>query len=325
MKKFQCYNDFELAIKQENIPNIDEEVMLNKIYSKLESKPKYNKFKIASIIICFILLTTGSITLAKNLYVYLFNNKGEKVLRVGKLSDEEKDRQGEVEHMSEEELKIMVDNKNIVKNVRENTNPNEQSLLLIVNEYEKSKITHGIQNNKYKSLEELKKINLNNYKLPIFPKGINVNDISVRYKVDYANSPFYNDSNYIDKLYKDCIDTNKEYIVVTQKLTNQINNIELYINFDNNYSRKGDYGQRILMNISNLKTTWLSDDFDEKNVEKIIIGDKEAIIRKNYRLNRVSYDIAYVDNHDNEDFIYSLQGFLESEKDLVIEILKSLQ
>lgn len=283
MKKFQCYNDFKTCVKEENIPNIDEELMINKIYSKLDSKPRYNKLKIASIIICFILVTTGSIGIAKTIYVYLLNDKGEQIFSVGKLSDEEKEKRGYGEYVSEEELKIMADNNNIVKKVRENTKPDEESFLLIANEYEKSKMTHSIQNNKFKSLEELKTVNLKNYKLPIFPRGIYVNDISVSFQVNHANSPFYNDSNYSDNLYKECIANKNEYIVVTQKLTNDIQSIGLYINFHSNYLRKGDYGERILMTMSNMKTTWLSDDFDEENVEKIKIGNKkDKFIEINY-------------------------------------------
>lgn len=338
MKKFQCYKDFKTGIKQENIPNIDDELMINKIYRNLHSKPKYNKLKVASIIFSFILLTTGSVAIAKNLYVHLFNDKGESVFTVGKLSDEQMKKDQEADYSSAKYL-------GVIEEVEKNTKAGEQSIVLIAKEYEIDYYHHIFQNNKYKTIEELKEVTLNKLKLPIFPKGLYVNDILVNFKVeideDFINNYEIIDKNtnlpqkysskhheylieYTDKLYNECIATNKDYIVSAQKLTNDIENIQLYISLDDNYSPKDYRRHRIFFQIDK-HTASISSNFDENNVEKVKIGDKEAILQKDITNSITTYDITYVGSYNNENFTYTLSGFLESEKNLVIGILKSLQ
>jgi hypothetical protein len=338
MKKFQCYKDFKTSIKQENIPNIDEELMINKIYNNLQSKPKYNKLKVASIIFSFILLTTGSVAIAKNLYVYLFNDKGERVFTIGKLSDEQIKKDKEISAISSNYTSVLDD-------VEKSTKIGEQSLVLIAKEYEIDGVWHPFQNNKYKTIEELEKGNLNKFKLPILPKGLYVRDISVNFKVEIdedfiksyevidkgANLPArylskYDEYlfEYNDKLYKECIAANKDYIVDSQKLTNDIEYVQLDIYPDESYSTKGGCVHNILFQINKHKAA-ISSDFDENNVEKIRIGDKEAILQKRISSYITTYEVTYVDSCNNENFTYILSGFCENEKDLVIEILKSLQ
>jgi hypothetical protein len=338
MKKFQCYNDFKTSIKQENIPSIDEELMINKIYNNLQSKPKYNKLKVASIIFSFILLTTGSIAIAKNLNVNLFNDKGEKVFTLGKLSEEQIKKDMESSANSSNYTGILDD-------VEKNTKPGEQSLVLIAKEYDIEGYGHSFQNNKYKTIEELKKATSNKFRLPIFPEGLYLSDISANFKVEIdedfiknyeiidkkTNLPQRYGSKYDeyffeynDKLYKECIATNKEYIVDTQKLTSDIEYVRLNIYLKNDYLSKGGHAHNIALEINKAMAA-MSSDFEENNVEKIKIGDKEAILEKYSSPYATTYDMTYVESCNNENFTYMLRGFYENEKELVIEILKSLQ
>lgn len=340
MRKFKCYDDFKRAIVKENIPSIDEQAMVNKIYSKLEYKSKHKSLKIASVILSLIILSTGSIAIGKSLNVHLFNKKGEKVFTLGKLSEEQiKEIQKEtkkVDKLQDFEYKY----KSILREVEKNTKPNEESIVLIAKEYEQSGIVHSFQNNKYKTMEELKKVTLDKLKLPTIPEGISINDISVRFKVDEAFINNYGmthkdakvpkgdgtrftkyHTKCYDKLYKECISSNKEYIVTTIKLTNEIEYISLLLNFNGNKLEEKYHANNVSMVIGKFINCY-SAKFDEKNIEKIKVGNKEAILLRN---NSDDNSIFYVDDYNNENFVYEITTFPQSIEDSVIEIIKSLK
>jgi hypothetical protein len=268
--------------------------------------------RLIPVLISVIILSLGAAAFADTINNVLFNKAGEKVYEYG-TTDNKADEKSPAAVNDYDKYSTMIDQ------LKKDAKPGEFSAFIITNEYKQNQSFYEIQSQKpFYDINEIKNSTSTKFKVPVsddltFDKG------NIRLKsISQANGEYFNK---LDEKYKEAVDNKLDYIILTEPLTSEAQNIELKYTI-NTYGADGktkSFKSPFTLNISREHAV-TGDGIDPSNASKIKIGDSEAIF-----IDGDVPEMIYVDNSTEKPLTYHFYFQFSNLKDTIISLIENMQ
>lgn len=316
MRKIQSYDSFEKALKTSKIPAINPDTIITKVHEYSQShENKGLPYKLIPILISVVILSFGVVVFGDTINNVLFNKKGEKVYEYG-ISSNKADRNNYDKIAEEAEYQPLIDK------LWKDAKPGQLYTLIITDVYKKNKHVYSIQNkDPIYNIDDIKNSTSTKFKVPISSdtSDITFNEGTIRFK---SVSQINNYTSYFkiaDKKYKEALDKKLDYIIWTEPLVREAENIQLKYTINRYYKGGGDIRAPFILDISR-EYAIKGDHIFPENATKIKIGDNEGLF-----IDTCTPEIIYVDTSAEKPLTYHFYFKNSSFKDIIISLIENMQ